>query len=101
MFLCYEDQLEPADHHIHSVSDINDVTSSRPPRAERSRRARAARSLSFCEDEALKTLVGFLAGGAYGLTSVAVGQPLDTVKTRMHRSQNWAREGCGSRCGMM
>jgi len=32
---------------------------------------------------ALKTLVGFLAGGAYGLTSVAVGQPLDTVKTRM------------------
>eukprot|EP00913_Durusdinium_trenchii_P022783 g21388.t1 len=51
--------------------------------AVRSRRARAARSLSFCEDEALKTLVGFLAGGAYGLTSVAVGQPLDTVKTRM------------------
>lgn len=33
--------------------------------------------------QALQTLVSFLAGGAYGLTSVAVGQPLDTVKTRM------------------
>ena len=27
--------------------------------------------------------VSFIAGGAYGLTSVAVGQPFDTVKTRM------------------
>jgi hypothetical protein len=27
--------------------------------------------------------LGFAAGAAYGLTSVAVGQPLDTVKTRM------------------
>ena len=28
-------------------------------------------------------VVSFIAGGAYGLTSVAVGQPFDTVKTRM------------------
>lgn len=33
--------------------------------------------------KALQTFVSFLAGAAYGLTSVAVGQPLDTVKTRM------------------
>mmetsp|Transcript_60330 Transcript_60330/g.156718 ORF Transcript_60330/g.156718 Transcript_60330/m.156718 type:complete len:285 (-) Transcript_60330:12-866(-) len=31
----------------------------------------------------LEYAVGFVAGGAYGLTSVIVGQPLDTVKTRM------------------
>ncbi len=28
-------------------------------------------------------LVQFLAGGAYGFTSVLVGQPMETVKTRM------------------
>lgn len=33
--------------------------------------------------ELLQHAVGFAAGGAYGMTSVAVGQPLDTVKTRM------------------
>jgi len=33
--------------------------------------------------QALQTMVSFTAGAAYGLTSVAVGQPLDTVKTRM------------------
>jgi solute carrier family 25 carnitine/acylcarnitine transporter 20/29 len=27
--------------------------------------------------------IGFFAGGAYGVTSVIVGQPLDTIKTRM------------------
>eukprot|EP00435_Cladocopium_sp_Y103_P052521 s374_g16.t1 len=43
-----------------------------------------ARNFSVtCVNGALQTLVSFLAGGAYGLTSVAVGQPLDTVKTRM------------------
>eukprot|EP00438_Fugacium_kawagutii_P012979 Skav230930 [mRNA] locus=scaffold2774:41785:43082:- [translate_table: standard] len=41
-------------------------------------------------DQALKTLVSFLAGGAYGLTSVAVGQPLDTVKTRMSGAETGA-----------
>ena len=28
--------------------------------------------------------MSFTAGAAYGLTSVAVGQPFDTIKTRMH-----------------
>lgn len=31
----------------------------------------------------LDSAIGFSAGAAYGLTSVVVGQPLDTVKTRM------------------
>lgn len=31
----------------------------------------------------LEQMVGFVAGAAYGVTSVAVGQPLDTIKTRM------------------
>lgn len=31
----------------------------------------------------MESAVGFAAGAAYGLTSVVVGQPLDTIKTRM------------------
>lgn len=27
--------------------------------------------------------ITFIAGGSYGLTTVAIGQPLDTIKTRM------------------
>ena len=33
--------------------------------------------------EVPSVLVQFLAGGAYGFTSVLVGQPMETVKTRM------------------
>lgn len=41
--------------------------------------------------QALQTFVSFLAGAAYGLTSVAVGQPLDTVKTRMPLGKSGGR----------
>eukprot|EP00449_Zooxanthella_nutricula_P008548 CAMPEP_0198508172 /NCGR_PEP_ID=MMETSP1462-20131121/12784_1 /TAXON_ID=1333877 /ORGANISM="Brandtodinium nutriculum, Strain RCC3387" /LENGTH=288 /DNA_ID=CAMNT_0044237437 /DNA_START=41 /DNA_END=903 /DNA_ORIENTATION=- len=35
------------------------------------------------QPDVVEWATGFLAGAAYGLTSVVVGQPLDTVKTRM------------------
>ena len=57
---------------------------SRPLASKKRHKLYLTSSLGFTNPvEALQTLVSFLAGGAYGLTSVAVGQPLDTVKTRM------------------
>ena len=40
-----------------------------------------------------KSFVSFAAGAAYGLTSVAVGQPFDTVKTRMCHGYQSAFQG--------
>ena len=36
----------------------------------------------------LPYLITFLAGASYGLTTVLIGQPLDTIKTRMQGLKN-------------
>lgn len=40
-------------------------------------------------------IIGFAAGAAYGVTSVVVGQPLDTVKTTMQAQPGSLRSGIG------
>mmetsp|Transcript_6593 Transcript_6593/g.7987 ORF Transcript_6593/g.7987 Transcript_6593/m.7987 type:complete len:268 (+) Transcript_6593:130-933(+) len=41
----------------------------------------------------MEHIVGFVAGASYGFTSVVVGQPLDTVKTRMQAGDAKALRG--------
>lgn len=42
---------------------------------------------------AAECAIGFAAGAAYGLTSVVVGQPLDTIKTRMQARPDSVQTG--------
>jgi len=44
----------------------------------------------------MDSAVGFAAGAAYGVTSVVVGQPLDTIKTRMQTRSAGAPIGAGA-----